>query len=132
MAVSAVPCPYVTPPTTGGNCDTVREDGVCTAGKDIGIRFGSRTTEWCDKTRNNTGADLTWANHDDGYVSPKFEDETVTLAKLLPKYTAADGTEYEHTCVKYAAKSGVVQKHSDPQVSALRQHVFARPHPSTS
>lgn len=125
---STSPCPYKTPPVVGGNCDNINEDTKsCDQGKDIWIRFGNRTSEWCEeaKKQKNDGEDLSWNDFGkDGHPAAnlKFDENVDKLSKLLDNYTYTytDGgnthtKNYEHSCVKYAAKAGAVQSFDQPQ-----------------
>ena len=116
-------CPYVTPPTVGGNDNAARETKIF---------FGGKNKKWC-KAIKDTGKPaatppelpraLKWSDYPsaDNWVCSDAakcgsSDDVKTLAGLLPK-TKIGEKEYEHQCVKYAAKTGAKQKHSDPEVA---------------
>ena len=132
----------MTPPTVGGN------DNAATETK---IFFGGNNEAWCKGIKNGKDAVpaappaaavdavparlLTWSDYKSGdnWVCSDAAkcgnlDDVKTLAGLLPKITV-EKKEYEHQCVKYAAKTGAKQKHSDPEVACQR---FWCPHPLVS
>ena len=125
----------MTPPTVGGNDNAARETKIF---------FGGKNKKWC-KAIKDTGKPaatppelpraLKWSDYPsaDNWVCSDAAkcgnlDDVKTLAGLLPKITV-EKKEYEHQCVKYAAKTGAKQKHSDPEVACQR---FWCPHPLVS
>ena len=121
MAAAAEdPCPYVTPPTVGGENENPE--------RTTKIFFGGKDEDWCKGINNGVpasegvpavdGRALTGADYTDSenWVSSDDADDVKTLAGLLPT-TKVGEKEYKHQCVKYAAKPGAKQKHSDPEVA---------------
>lgn len=117
-AAAEDPCPYETPPTAS------RTSSMTTK-----IFFGGKDEAWCKRTNEGVspfgqdgqgvaGRAMTGADYKDSenWVSADDSTDVQTLADLLP--TTKVGTkEYKHQCVKYAAKKGAKQKHSDPEVA---------------
>ena len=110
-AAAEDPCPYVTPPTVGGESEN--------SARTMKIFFGGKDEDWCKGINNgDDGRALTGADYKDSenWVSSDDADDVKTLAGLLPT-TKVGEKEYKHQCVKYAAKPGAKQKHSDPEVA---------------
>ena len=133
-AAAEDPCPYVTPPTVGGESDD--------SSRTTKIFFGSKVDEASCKRINDPptsdggdaveGRALTGADYkdSDNWVSSDDAEDVKTLAGLLPTTTV--GTkEYKHVCVKYAAKPGAKQKHSDPEVATPFCRRFFVPTPTS-